>query len=86
MMTDTTQDAAIDAAETATEGMPYLGNVSNHDRTYARALIAKLLEGMEPNDAPAMVPSAPHTWQSYLFGHNAALTEIRRRAGIEGDK
>ncbi len=47
-MTDTTTlDAAIEAAEDATEGMPYLGNVSNHDRTYARALIAKLLEGMD---------------------------------------
>ncbi len=47
----TTLDAAIEAAEDATEGMPCLGNISNHDRTYARALIAKLIEGMwQPAD------------------------------------
>jgi hypothetical protein len=79
MVTTTTLDAAIEAAEDATEGMPYLGNVSNHDRTYARAMIAKLLEGMELENDERRDPD-------WTYGYNAALTEMRRRAGIEGDK
>ena len=43
-------------------------------RRHARALIAKLLDGMD----------RPEREQRH--GYNAALTEIRRRAGIEGDK
>jgi len=75
MIDNTTLDAAIEAAETATEGIPYLGNVSNHDRTYARALIAKLLEGMG-------YPESNVTWSDFDDGYNAALTEIRRRSGL----
>jgi hypothetical protein len=73
-MTDTTLDAAIITAQEQV--------YNNHervvdplDRTYARALIAKLIEGME-------MAELSH-WHA---GYNAALTEIRRRAGIEGDK
>jgi hypothetical protein len=71
-MTPTTLDAAIEAALAQT-GFPD-GPPTEHNRTYARALIAKLLEGMD----------RPEREQRH--GYNAALTEIRRRAGIEGDK
>ncbi len=46
------------------------------DRTYARALIAHLLEGMSDPEEDIYL--------NWLDGYNAALTEIRRRAGIEG--
>jgi len=67
-MTDNiTLDAAIEAAGGAIQGKGW----SPRSRTYARALIAKLLEGItdEEND-------------SYSSGFNAVLTEIRRRAGL----
>jgi hypothetical protein len=79
-MTDnTTLDAAIEDAHAAAntrDGFPpdwrEQSNVDG-DRTYARALIAKLLEGM-------ISPDEDHYWTD---GYNAALTEIRRRAGME---
>lgn len=47
------------------------------DRTYARALVAELLLGMEQEAVLA---------RSYQHGFNAALAEIKRRAGImEGE-
>jgi hypothetical protein len=75
-MTDTTLDAAINAAQEQV--------YNNHervvdplDRTYARALIAKLIEGMEP---PIMHDRIhPGIKQGFDF----AITEIRRRAGLE---
>ena len=73
MSNNTTLDAAIVAAQEQV--------YNNHervvdplDRTYARALIAKLTDKMkfvEPCD----------TWAD---GFNAGISEIRRRAGIEG--
>jgi hypothetical protein len=80
-MTDTTLDAAINAAQEQVYNNQERV-VDPLDRTYARALIAKLLEGMEANDAPAMVTSAPHTWQSYLFGYNAAITAAIEASGL----
>jgi hypothetical protein len=47
-------------------------------RRHARALIAKLLEGME-NPIEAVSGSILQR----QLGFNAALTEIRRRAGLE---
>lgn len=70
-------DRAIEAAEDATEGMPYFGNVSNHDRTYARALVAELLRGIDPENEIHSV--------DVRIGWDAALDEIRRRAGLEGE-
>ena len=46
-------------------------------RRHARALIAKLLEGMELENDERRDPD-------WTYGYNAAITEIRRRAGIEG--
>jgi hypothetical protein len=69
-MTDnTTLDAALQAADTAIGFEGY--ETTDVHRTYARALIAKLLEGMEPD---------PDPWGS---SYEDALTEIRRRAGLE---
>ena len=68
-------DRAIEAAEDATEGMPYLGNRSNHDRAYARALIAELLRDM---DEPPLDPPA-------ILGWDLAIQIIKRRAGLEGE-
>ena len=68
-------DRAIEAAEDATEGMPYLGNRSNHDRAYARALVAELLRGM---DEPPLDPPA-------ILGWDLAIQVIKRRAGLEGE-
>ena len=62
-------DAALQAASDAIEGQGW----SPRSHIYAIALIAKLLEGME-------MAELSH-WHA---GFNAALTEIRRRAGIEG--
>ena len=70
-------DRAIEAAEDATEGMPYLGNRSNHDRAYARALVAELLRGMDKEDADPCC--------QWSIGWGQALAEIRRRAGLEGE-
>ena len=78
MTTTPELDRAIEAAEDAVEGVPYLGNVSNHDRTYARALIAELLRGMDGSDLSAISPAM-------VYGFNAALVEIKRRAGLEGE-
>ena len=75
-MTDnTTLDAAIGAGNRAVK-LAAFGSVCDA-RTYARALIAKLIEGMEP---PAWFSVEEDS------GFDFALTEIRRRAGIEGDK
>ncbi|MFY7925855.1 MAG: hypothetical protein ACOVN5_08585 [Aquidulcibacter sp.] len=77
-MTDnTTLDAAIEAAGGAIANGRNIVRpvkVTKAQRTYARALIAKLLEGME----------RPARRDTFDGGYNAALTEIRRRAGIEG--
>jgi hypothetical protein len=82
-MTDTTTlDAAI------LKGMMAVGGYPTNDeqrRTYARALIAKLLEGME-------IAELSHLHAGYAeishwrTGYNAALTKIRRRAGLLEDK
>jgi hypothetical protein len=77
-MTDTTLDAALQAADTA---LGFEGHeITDVHRTYARALIAKLIEGMGP---PSLL--AEHN-SSMASGIDLALTEIRRRAGIEGEK
>ncbi len=73
-MTDnTTLDAAINYADHKVKER----YDQKQKRRHARALIAKLLEGMEKPD-----------WfgvdENYWSGRDAALTEIRRRAGIEG--
>jgi len=74
-MTDnTTLDAAIDAA-CKEVNIGRADGFQEFDRTYARALIAKLIEGMDSEYA-----------FGFEEGFNAALTEIRRRAGIEGEK
>ena len=53
------------------------------DRTYARTLIAEVLRGME-KDPYEKDASGPKTYS--CIGFNAALAEIRRRAGIvEGE-
>jgi hypothetical protein len=78
-MTDnTTLDAAIEAAENEVD-ITWKGDM----RAFFKAGIAKLIEGMDGNDLsvlPSIHPAA------VVWGYNAALTEIRRRAGIEGDK
>jgi hypothetical protein len=80
-MTDTTLDAAIEAAHAAAnarDGFPPDWREQpdvDKDRTYARALIAKLLEGMSDPEEDL--------YMNWLDGYNAALTEIRRRAGLE---
>ena len=84
-MTDsTTLDAAIEAVEK--ELWPTIRlkpsiRSRERDRTYARALIAKLLEGMDGRDTRVLSEIHP---AAVVWGYNAALTEIRRRAGIEG--
>ncbi|MFN8994588.1 MAG: hypothetical protein ACK5X3_13135 [Pseudomonadota bacterium] len=77
-MTDnTTLDAAVLSGMMAVGGHP---TNDEQRRTYARALIAKLLEGMEPPIMHDRIhPGIKH-------GFDFAITEIRRRAGIEGDK
>jgi hypothetical protein len=79
-MTNNTLDAAIEAAHAAVnvkDGFPpdwrESGKDWDFDRTYARALIAKLTDKVkfvEPCD----------TWAD---GFNAGISEIRRRAGLE---
>lgn len=80
-MTDTTTldaaivtkelDAALQAASDAIEGQGW----SPRSHIYAIAMIAKLLEGM---DFPEWIESSGNQ-----IGYNAAITEIRRRAGLE---
>ncbi len=76
-MSDNTLDAAIEAALVAHKMAPEACN--DQMRAFARALIAKLLEGMDGKDFPPITP------RGMVYGYNAALTEVRRRAGIEGE-
>jgi len=83
-MTDnTTLDAAIEAGQNATWpelGFPSVGaSIDQIDRTYARALIASLLEGLEPPMTDD--DDRHHYWIE--VGYIAALDVIRRRAGLE---
>jgi hypothetical protein len=81
-MTDnTTLDAAIEAACKQMWPTSFDGNITNSSRTYARALIAKLLEGMDGRDTRVLSEIHP---AAVVWGYNAALAEIRRRAGLEG--
>lgn len=74
-MTDnTTLDAAIEAA-CKEVNIGRADGFQEFDRTYARALIAKLLEGAELTDTPM--------YDDWAKGYQDALTEIRRRAGLE---
>jgi hypothetical protein len=68
-MTDTTLDAAIEAAMDKVD-ITWKGDM----RAFSKALIAKLIEGMEP---PAWFSVEEDS------GFDFALTEIRRRAGLE---
>jgi hypothetical protein len=70
-MTTTILDAAIKAAHTEA-AQTSTNDWHGYDVLYARALIAKLLEGMEPRDRG-----------DFGYGYDTALTEIRRRAGLE---
>ena len=86
-MTDTPElDRAIVEAENAHSaflGGPKVGvQVDDGRRTYARALIAELLRGMEPEGegCHGLVQFYHHQ-----NGFNSALAEIRRRAGLEGE-
>jgi hypothetical protein len=78
-MTDTTTlDAAIlhvvnqQRLEAGFEPLLELGYIGE-TRRFVGGIIAKLLEGM-------ISPDEDHYWTD---GYNAALTEIRRRAGLE---
>ena len=73
-MTDNTLDAAMAYAEMEAAETS-TNDWEEYDILYARTLIAKLIEGMDTEERDPVA-----------YGHNAALTEIRRRAGIEGDK
>jgi hypothetical protein len=83
-MTDTPElDAAIVAGfngKRAANGLtPYPSNrfaISKDDRTYARALIGKLLEGLDRVENPVSL-------DDFDDGYNAALADVRRIAGIE---
>ncbi len=72
-MTNTTLDAAIEVADHKVKEL----YDQKQKRRHARALIAKLLEGMEP----PLLGDKPHP--ALTIGFNVALTEIRRRAGLE---
>jgi hypothetical protein len=74
-MTDTTLDAAIITAQEQVYNNQERV-VDPLDRTYARALIAKLIEGMEQDRPDWFTTDEDCGW-------DAALTEIRRRAGLE---
>lgn len=77
-MTDnTTLDAAIEAALRAADMSTRPQSIH---RKFSKALIAKLLEGMEAE------VQGGHSDEQLHFdcGYIAALAEIRRRAGIEG--
>ena len=71
MTENSTLDAAIDAAHTEAAQIS-TNDWHGYDVLYARALIAKLLEGMDTQERDPV-----------SYGHNAALAEIRRRAGLE---
>ncbi len=72
-MTDNTLDAAINAAQEQVYNNQERV-VDPLDRTYARALIAKLLEGMEKPD-----------WftTDEDCGWDAAISDIRLQVGLE---
>ena len=73
-MTDTTLDAAINYADHKVKEL----YDQKQKRRHARALIAKLLEGAELTDTIM--------YDDWAKGYQDALDEIRRRAGIEGEK
>ena len=84
-MTDTTTpefDAAIlhvvnqQRLEAGQKPISELGHIGE-TRKFVGGIIAKLLEGMELENDERRDPD-------WTYGFNAALTEIRRRAGIEG--
>jgi len=79
MTNNTTLDAAIEAALRAADMSTRPQSIH---RKFSKALIAKLLEGMEP----PIDKTNPFQRRDDKFeqGFNAAITEIRRRAGIEG--
>lgn len=55
--------------------------VGEADRTYARALVAELLRGMERTITQSLGEQ-----KAYIdYGFNAALAEIKRRAGLEDE-
>jgi hypothetical protein len=73
-----TDNTTLDAAIITAQEQVYNNQervVDPLDRTYARALIAKLLEGMDV--------FTPHMNGFETRGFIIALTEIRRRAGLE---
>ena len=74
-MTDTPElDRAIVAADRV---------INEDDRTYARALVAELLRGMEKDSDD---PAAAYPAITYRIGYNNALRDARRRVGIvEGE-
>jgi hypothetical protein len=86
-MTDnTTLDAAIFAGQKALGFLARSGSLQTAveaERTYARALIAKLLEGMEEPACPEIVRASPQAYASFHLAYKQTLTEIRRRAGLE---
>ena len=74
MSDNTIIDAAIEAAYNAfVKAVREAKPEQDKKRTYARALIAKLLEGMEPPTDKT---------NPFQRGYNAALAEARRRAGV----
>ena len=83
-MTNTPElDAAIKVAEIARDEHARAYNyetVLDLKRTYARALIGKLLEGMDGNDLSVLPEIHP---AAVVWGFNAAIKEVSRRAGIE---
>lgn len=68
-------DRAIEAGMLKTYGAQFKFNVDDHDRTYARALVAELLRDM---DEPPLDPPA-------ILGWDLAIQIIKRRAGLEGE-
>lgn len=71
-------DAAILAAAAADWQLPDNWEPVAEDRRYAQSLIGELLEGMDGRDLAAISPAM-------VYGFNAALESIKRRAGI-GDE
>ena len=68
MTPTTTLDAAINFADHKVKEL----YDQKQKRRHARALIAKLLEGMEPRDRG-----------DFGYGYDTALTEIRSMVGLE---